>query len=343
MWLSRHSRVGTSDDNANNCIKRTHRQEYKLSNLVLVTESLTFMAGTHNLPALLNWYRRWTPAAACFFSIRWVASPPSSRIMLGVHVAVGVQHWSMHHQNASSLSPRHANIASLAIFPGNKGIPSGPLPSSFTKPLGSQAACTLTATRHFRKFGSFFYDIDKPLNDHTDHLMHVPKRLLLHSACCKCCRLPSARSRPVPLASRSAPPSARKTTQIWTPRFLNAPSTRVCSDTDAMPTRVCSGTHTLVPRVCIDTNDNKLLCRRKTRRRRVFPKRVSTCTNLSILQRLIILSSRSKSHDTRHLLFSNLDLPSPEGMLFNVPDAIRWVRLSSCNGLLVRLDPFIFV
>ena len=30
-------------------------QEYKLSNFVLVTESLTFMAGTDNLEALDNW------------------------------------------------------------------------------------------------------------------------------------------------------------------------------------------------------------------------------------------------------------------------------------------------
>ena len=30
-------------------------QEYKLSNLVLVTESLTFMAGTDSLPVLDSW------------------------------------------------------------------------------------------------------------------------------------------------------------------------------------------------------------------------------------------------------------------------------------------------
>ena len=31
-------------------------QQYRLSNFCLVTESLTFMAGTHSLPALDNWY-----------------------------------------------------------------------------------------------------------------------------------------------------------------------------------------------------------------------------------------------------------------------------------------------
>lgn len=33
------------------------RQQYKLSNFCLVTESLTFMAGTHSFPALDNWYK----------------------------------------------------------------------------------------------------------------------------------------------------------------------------------------------------------------------------------------------------------------------------------------------
>lgn len=32
------------------------RQQYKLSNFCLVTESLTFMAGTQSFPALESWY-----------------------------------------------------------------------------------------------------------------------------------------------------------------------------------------------------------------------------------------------------------------------------------------------
>lgn len=32
------------------------RQQYRLSNFCLVTESFTFMAGTHNFPALESWY-----------------------------------------------------------------------------------------------------------------------------------------------------------------------------------------------------------------------------------------------------------------------------------------------
>src|SRR5690625_2970704 len=37
------------------------RQPYRLSNLLLVTESLTLIAGTSNLPASASWYRRCTP------------------------------------------------------------------------------------------------------------------------------------------------------------------------------------------------------------------------------------------------------------------------------------------
>lgn len=32
------------------------RQQYRLSNFCLVTESFTFMAGTHSFPALESWY-----------------------------------------------------------------------------------------------------------------------------------------------------------------------------------------------------------------------------------------------------------------------------------------------
>ena len=105
-------------------------QLYRLSYLVLITLSFTFIAGAHNFPAWDIWYKRWTPVTlsstmpckemqdqvGCLFSakihlypiilcimivsyftlkvptlkmelnfltIRWVASPPSSRSILG--------------------------------------------------------------------------------------------------------------------------------------------------------------------------------------------------------------------------------------------------------------------
>lgn len=47
--------------------------------------------------------------AGYFFSMRWVASPPSSRIMFGCQFSA-FTHLSMHHQKSSSVSPRHANM-----------------------------------------------------------------------------------------------------------------------------------------------------------------------------------------------------------------------------------------
>lgn len=105
-----HSKVQTHPS------RMDSRQQYKLSNFCLVTESLTFMAGTHSFPALDSWYslrgragtlsqRRvlscltqalanlWTPVTLSstmpliflntlgyFLYIQWVRSPPSSRI-----------------------------------------------------------------------------------------------------------------------------------------------------------------------------------------------------------------------------------------------------------------------
>lgn len=47
--------------------------------------------------------------AGYFFSMRWVASPPSSRIMFGCQFSA-FTHLSMHHQKSSSVSPRHAKM-----------------------------------------------------------------------------------------------------------------------------------------------------------------------------------------------------------------------------------------
>lgn len=101
-------------------------QLYKLSNSVFVTESFTFMAGTVNLPAFDSWYRRCIPVTLSstipltnlnivgyLFSIKWVASPPSSNIIFGCQFSVLI-HLSMHHQKSSSVSPRHANMGKPA-------------------------------------------------------------------------------------------------------------------------------------------------------------------------------------------------------------------------------------
>uniref|UniRef100_A0A182TY66 Uncharacterized protein n=1 Tax=Anopheles melas TaxID=34690 RepID=A0A182TY66_9DIPT len=97
-------------------------QLYRLSNLVLVIASFTFIAGTVSLLVLDSWYSRCTPVTLSstmpliilnmtgyFFSIRCVASPPSSRIMFGCQFSA-CTHLSMHHQKSSSISPRQAKI-----------------------------------------------------------------------------------------------------------------------------------------------------------------------------------------------------------------------------------------
>lgn len=47
--------------------------------------------------------------AGYFFSMRCVASPPSSRIMFGCQFSA-FTHLSIHHQKSSSVSPRHENM-----------------------------------------------------------------------------------------------------------------------------------------------------------------------------------------------------------------------------------------
>src|SRR6478752_4245986 len=143
---------------------REWRMPYLLSNLLLVTESLTLMAGKSSLPWSASWYRRWTPVVVssltplivaavrvhfCGSAVRdrrrtsrkmpyssessgsvegtvptasnstplctsMVASPPSSRIMLGpssgLDSAPGqVRICSAVHQYSSRVSPFQAN------------------------------------------------------------------------------------------------------------------------------------------------------------------------------------------------------------------------------------------
>lgn len=51
--------------------------------------------------------------AGYFLSMRCVASPPSSRIILGCQFSLFI-HLSMHHQKSSSVSPLHAKIGQPA-------------------------------------------------------------------------------------------------------------------------------------------------------------------------------------------------------------------------------------
>src|SRR5919106_1034599 len=141
------------------------RQPYLLSNLLLVTESLTLIAGNSSVPACCISYSRCTPVVVSSVtpftpspmrvhfcgsspSVRWssvsttrsssesadsgsgtaparsnsaplwtssVASPPSSRIMLGPSWPGQVRACSVHHQYSSSVSPFQANTGMPAL------------------------------------------------------------------------------------------------------------------------------------------------------------------------------------------------------------------------------------
>ena len=103
------------------------RQPYKLSNLLLVTESLTLNAGTLRLPSAIISYKRCTPVVVSSDSpftpssssgylscMIWVRSPPSSRIMFGRQPSGPKIVCSIHHQASSSVSPFHANTGTPA-------------------------------------------------------------------------------------------------------------------------------------------------------------------------------------------------------------------------------------
>src|SRR6266536_2735610 len=95
------------------------RQPYLLSNLDLVTESLTLIAGNRSVPARAISYSRCTPVvvssvtpstspAASNSAPRCtsrVASPPSSSSRLGPCPSGQVSAWLVHHQYSSSVSP----------------------------------------------------------------------------------------------------------------------------------------------------------------------------------------------------------------------------------------------
>lgn len=128
-------------------------QQYRLSNFCLVTESFTFMAGTHSFPALDSWYsleRRerkvealdlrvcpcwsqagthlWTPVTLSstmpliflntfgyFLYIQCVRSPPSSRIWQ----VTGANHWKekqiSHLRDINSTHYYHVGLPALSV------------------------------------------------------------------------------------------------------------------------------------------------------------------------------------------------------------------------------------
>merc|ERR1719333_1140150 len=100
---------------------RDSLQPYRLSNLDLVTESFTLMAGTFRAPFLNILYRLWTPVVVSsdrplmslrywgYFSwTRLVRSPPSSRIMLSGFPLGNTRVCSIHQTYSSSVSPFQA-------------------------------------------------------------------------------------------------------------------------------------------------------------------------------------------------------------------------------------------
>src|SRR6266702_3077788 len=90
------------------------RQPYLLSNLLLVTESLTLIAGNSSVPVASNSTPMW---------ISSVASPPSSTMESGPVPSGQVSICSVHHQYSSSVSPFQANTGTPVGF---SGVPSGP-------------------------------------------------------------------------------------------------------------------------------------------------------------------------------------------------------------------------
>ena len=61
-------------------------QQYRLSNFCFVTESFTFMAGTHSLPALDSWYNLQGRQETCsagvwdFYDSKWIAVCVRARV-----------------------------------------------------------------------------------------------------------------------------------------------------------------------------------------------------------------------------------------------------------------------
>ena len=99
--------------------------------MLLVTESLTLMAGTPNRPSSCIWLSRWTPVVVSSVSplisssssgVFWwtiaVRSPPSSRIMFSGLPSAHRRVCSMHQSNSSSVIPFHAktgtSVAAIA-------------------------------------------------------------------------------------------------------------------------------------------------------------------------------------------------------------------------------------
>jgi len=94
---------------------------YKLSNLDLVTESFTLIAGINNLLSFSNFFKALTPVVVSsetpliFFYkslyLSWiiiVRSPPSSNKRFGFQSLFPLIVCSIHHQYSSSVSPFHA-------------------------------------------------------------------------------------------------------------------------------------------------------------------------------------------------------------------------------------------
>merc|ERR1719187_2019195 len=100
---------------------RDSRQPYRLSNLLLVTESLTLMAGTLSSPFFIILYKLCTPVVVSsdrplmpskycgnLVWTRFVRSPPSSRIMFNGWPSGKTRVCSMHQRYSSSVSPFQA-------------------------------------------------------------------------------------------------------------------------------------------------------------------------------------------------------------------------------------------
>lgn len=81
----------------------TYSEQCGIQIIILIKILLPYPIYTASVPLII------LNMAGYFFSMRCVASPPSSRIMFGCQFSA-FTHLSIHHQKSSSVSPRHENM-----------------------------------------------------------------------------------------------------------------------------------------------------------------------------------------------------------------------------------------
>merc|ERR1719258_458497 len=150
------------------------RQPYTLSNLDLVTQSLTLIAGNNSSPLLAISFKRWTPVVVSSLTPLHFAA-----ILVYLVLSAGMESFKsckMHLNSALSVLLGSGRLPSLANF------------SSYSLPLWDQECCVT----------SIIYELIAPiLPRHCHHLLCAPPVL------CKCLTLPSKNCGRTRLSNRS--------------------------------------------------------------------------------------------------------------------------------------------